>query len=1072
MASNQKYNIDINKVRKPGNIGTSGIFIGTGSGNRESFYAVRGTGSGHVVIYDKVLYELEMNNITGVAATGATITLSDYVVKNKRTHGNSTVDSNLALSPSTLTIPANTDTANTKTGTVTVTQFDDALNDYVGATVTISWTQNKAQETNLELVIEPKSTIPASGGSYSSALTNYTYTVWATVGGTRTNVTSSSVITANKTGITATSKGQTESNATTAGTIQFTAKYTINGVEGTDTKTVSIIQDANHSTTTWGVPSVTISPAAPTVGSAATSQSFTATTTQTGTTTWDSGESTGVTNTSFTYNWSSNNAAFTANSSTNTCAVAFAANPNTTDRTATITVSVTGNTTGMVGVRSATLTQQAKSSPTPTPSTTATLSPTAFTQNGGNATLTITSNTGWTATTNVNWITIPTTAGTTSLTQSNVAISSNPGSARTGKITVTNGTQTIEINVSQAAYVPAPSTTATLSPTGFTSDGGNATLAITSNTGWTATTNVNWITIPTTAGTTSLTQNNVAIAANTGTEARTGRITVTNGTTSLTFDIRQEAALDGYLTFNITSPGAIRWKATDMSMSKTIEYRKNGGSWVTIASNTGNSAPSISVTTGDKVEFRGDNMIYGGIEGGAQNGSTFSGTTAEFNLEGNIMSIVNSTGFSTAVTLTGGYNFAYLFLYCTGLTSAENLSLPATALALSCYHYMFAQCHSLVTPPALPATALTNTCYYRMFLCCYSLAGVPELPATSLATRCYDCMFEDCTGLTTSQTILPATTLSNSCYERMFWKCYSLTTAPALPATALTTSCYAYMFKECKKLEAAPDLPATTLADSCYTQMFYNCERLTTAPALPATSLTNYCYYEMFYNCKRIETAPVLPAPTLVDSCYGWMFNGCNRLNYIRCLATSITASDCTKSWTTSVSGSGTFVAVRGTGWILDSSDGIPRGWTILYEGGGAETSIKITVSSVLQAIPSGGDFCVALATGTTENTIIASASCTGDMDETQAFVVAYLTHLGVSTATPIYFLWKTTGTNYNMQLGVGSSVTGVSLQPWVGNSDPSLISVTGTWQGTGNGLTGWREETMNIGALYGMPAI
>ena len=982
MASNQKYNIDINKVRKPGNVGTSGIFIGTGSGNRESFYAVRGTGSGHVVIYDKVLYELEMNNITGVAATGATITLSDYVVKNKRTHGNSAVDSNLALSPSTLTIPANTDTANTKTGTVTVTQFDDTLNDYVGAAVTISWTQNKAQETNLELVIEPKSTIPASGGSYSSALTNYTYTVWATVGGTRTNVTSSSVITANKTGITATSKGQTESNATTAGTIQFTAKYTINGVEGTDTKTVSIIQDANHSTTTWGVPSVTISPAAPTVGSAATSQSFTATTTQTGTTTWDSGESTGVTNTSFTYNWSSNNAAFTANSSTNTCAVAFAANPNTTDRTATITVSVTGNTTGMVGVRSATLTQQAKSSPTPTPSTTATLSPTAFTQNGGNATLTITSNTGWTATTNVNWITIPTTAGTT-----------------------------------------------------------------------------------------SLTQNNVAIAANTGTEVRTGRITVTNGTTPLTFDVRQEAALDGYLTFNITSPGAVRWKATDMNASKTIEYRKNGGSWTTITSSTGNSAPSISVTTGDKVEFRGDNMIYGGIEGGAHHGSTFSGTTAEFNLEGNMMSIVNSTGFSTAVTLTGSFNFAYLFLYCTGLTSAENLSLPATTLTPNCYHYMFAQCHSLVTPPALPAMTLASYCYQRMFLCCYALATVSELPATTLAVQCYWGMFEDCTGLTTSQTILPATTLAVECYQYMFWKCSSLTTAPELPATALTTGCYAYMFKGCKKLETAPALPATTLANSCYTQMFYSCERLTSAPALPATTLANYCYNEMFYGCRRLTTAPDLLAPTLVDSCYQRMFEDCYSLNYIRCLATSITASDCTTAWTLSVSGAGTFVAVRGTGWVLDSPNGIPVGWTVQYEGGGGMTTVYISLSSVLEAIPTNEDFCVAFATGTSESSIVVSATCVPSMSSSDAYIVIHLEPLGLTTATPLYFLWKTTGANYNMNFGVGTSPTGTSLRPWVGATDPALISVTGTWHGSGNGITGWPNETLSTGALYGMPA-
>ena len=678
---------------------------------------------------------------------------------------------------------------------------------------------------------------------------------------------------------------------------------------------------------------------------------------------------------------------------------------------------------------------------------------------------------------------------TSNVSKVKVKLGSTTKTTKTGTFTISENTATTSVSyviTASCTDYPTYSATTTVSQnaagveldascsnTTPGSQQSTATLTIDSNVNWTISTNVDWITVATPLSGSGDATRNVTFAENASTSQRTGKITVTGGGITREITITQDGAEplpEDYLAFNITSPGAIRWKATSLDASKTIEYRKNGGSWVTIASSTGNSAPSISVTTGDKVEFRGDNMIYGGVEGGAHHGSTFSGTTAEFNLEGNIMSLVNSTGFSTAVTLTGSYNFAYLFLYCTGLTSAENLSLPATTLTPNCYHYMFAQCHSLVTPPELPAMTLASYCYKRMFLCCYALATVPELPATTLAVQCYWGMFEDCTGLTTSQTILPATTLAVECYQYMFWKCSSLTTAPELPATALTTGCYGFMFKECKKLETAPELPATTLADSCYAEMFYSCERLTTAPALPATTLANYCYSEMFRDCKRIETAPVLLAPTLVDSCYQRMFNGCNRLNYIRCLATSITASDCTTAWTSSVSGAGTFVAARGTGWILDSPDGIPRGWTIQYEGGGGMTTVYIALSGVLEAIPTNEDFCVAFATGTSESSIVVSATCVPSMSGPDAYIVIHLEQLGLTTATPLYFLWKTTGANYNMNLGVGTSPTGTSLRPWVGDTDPSLINVTGTWHGSGNSITGWPNETFSSGALYGIP--
>ena len=99
---------------------------------------------------------------------------------------------------------------------------------------------------------------------------------------------------------------------------------------------------------------------------------------------------------------------------------------------------------------------------------------------------------------------------------------------------------------------------------------------------------------------------------------------------------------------------------------------------------------------------------------------------------------------------------------------------------------------------------------------------------------------------------------------------------------------------------------------------------------LPATTLTNDCYRHLFYGCTNLTTAPELPAPTLVQSCYSEMFGGCSKLNYITCLATDISASNCTGNWVSSVASTGIFVKnPRMNGWPTGNS-GIPTGWTVI----------------------------------------------------------------------------------------------------------------------------------------------
>ena len=328
-----------------------------------------------------------------------------------------------------------------------------------------------------------------------------------------------------------------------------------------------------------------------------------------------------------------------------------------------------------------------------------------------------------------------------------------------------------------------------------------------------------------------------------------------------------------YFTMVVTSGGNIIW--TGRTTANTLSYSKdNGTTWT-----TANSSITISVTAGDKVLWKGTQTPNSSGIG------YFSGdTNARYSVEGNAMSLLYGDNFKGQTSLEGKSNaFSLLFSSNSNVTSAENLSLPATTLG-----------------------------YY-----------------------CYDNMFRDCTSLTTAPSVLPATNLSgaNFCYSSMFEGCTSLTTAPELPATMLVEACYYRMFYNCTNLTTVPSvLPATTAKSGCYESMFYNCTNLTTAPELPATNLSGAygCYQDMFYNCRSLTTAPELPATTLVQSCYENMFRNCISLNSIKCLATNISATKCTKNWVYGVAESGTFTKAESMGSWTTGDNGIPSDWTVV----------------------------------------------------------------------------------------------------------------------------------------------
>lgn len=360
-----------------------------------------------------------------------------------------------------------------------------------------------------------------------------------------------------------------------------------------------------------------------------------------------------------------------------------------------------------------------------------------------------------------------------------------------------------------------------------------------------------------------------------------------------------------------------------------------------------------------------------------------------YNVYGNTMSIIYGDNFIGQTALPyagyGGYTFLKMFISSTNLVNAANLKLPATNLPDYCYQSMFSGCTALTTAPELPATRLTDRCYYEMFSECTSLTTAPSLPATTLASSCYCRMFYGCTSLVNVQDKLNARIAKEGCYIGMFRDCTSLVTAPEIKATSWeaaccigmfygctslvnvqntlsggAASCYSQMFKGCTSLITAPQLtsgsvnpscyssmfsgctslvnvtnklPAYTMHEFCYSYMFEGCTSLVTAPVIQGARLAEGCYLGMFYGCTSLTTAPELPVAVLVDYCYDRMFYGCRNLNYIKCLATDKSATNCLYYWVYKVAASGNFVKTSGYSWPTAEANnkyaGIPSGWTV-----------------------------------------------------------------------------------------------------------------------------------------------
>ena len=160
--------------------------------------------------------------------------------------------------------------------------------------------------------------------------------------------------------------------------------------------------------------------------------------------------------------------------------------------------------------------------------------------------------------------------------------------------------------------------------------------------------------------------------------------------------------------------------------------------------------------------------------------------------------------------------------------------------------------------------------------------------------------------------------------------------ADSLILPSFTSSqCYREMFRNCTSLTSVPNLPAETTSPGCYWNMFRLCNGVTNGNInLGATTMATDCCRELFRQCGNLTSAPILRATTLEARCYQQMFSDCTKLPSITCLATNISATNCTYSWLSGLPNNNTRTFYRASDitWPRNAN-GIPSNWNVVNYG-------------------------------------------------------------------------------------------------------------------------------------------
>lgn len=344
-----------------------------------------------------------------------------------------------------------------------------------------------------------------------------------------------------------------------------------------------------------------------------------------------------------------------------------------------------------------------------------------------------------------------------------------------------------------------------------------------------------------------------------------------------------EALESGNIVFNI--PANIT-----TSYITSISYRKNNGEWVTTNNSASNIDITVSVVSGDIIEWKGIIPRSNNINGTSGNVAKFASNGASFNLYGNLLSLFWDDSFRGKKQFPWKANNSTFSMGASGLfmesnvVDASNFILPVLDLTYNYsnshqYAYMFKSCTSLLyAPSTIAAENIGAYAYYQMFMGCTSMTTMPNMESIedTLGRCTYMQMFQGCSALQygTDQTIHMNTATHQMC-QSMFQNCTSLVNAPNIEVYEFgepvsdngTAMSFAQIFYGCSNLETPPErFDITEIDNATFYAAFANCTKLEYTPIINIrrihfvnSTLTpksgRYAFAEMFYNCTSLTDA-------------------------------------------------------------------------------------------------------------------------------------------------------------------------------------------------------------------------
>jgi hypothetical protein len=274
---------------------------------------------------------------------------------------------------------------------------------------------------------------------------------------------------------------------------------------------------------------------------------------------------------------------------------------------------------------------------------------------GGDKIMTVTATGNWSATSKPDWVTLSQSTGSSGQSTVIVTFSENTGdSARTGSITITDGTRTATVSLSQDYHIVEHYLES--SPSAITYDyvGGNSYVNINSSAEWTVTSKPDWITLSMDSGVSGTTILGVSASTNTSTESgRTGNVVLSNGSTTFSIPVSQPARVI-QKKINVT-PDSLYFDFTGNTKYITVSSEENIWSvvekpnWVVLSQSSGEIGYTmVSVTAPENTgsTTKSGQIIFtdGNFQVSVSVAQPASSTTKTLTLSPSIIYVENSGG--------------------------------------------------------------------------------------------------------------------------------------------------------------------------------------------------------------------------------------------------------------------------------------------------------------------------------------------------------------------------------------------------------------------------------------------